>query len=299
MEHIAHRSSPRRALASLQLAKQTRVGFLMFILFALMHNSQVHDNSPLASFSSLSLLGGWPCQLSHNKLVPHFAVIPCALISGFIRAGLYHKSTTVRPRRSRRQHSQAKLSRVRCMALHSDSHFHSFGSYFLCASTSQVDSSTQSVVTVVPDGKPCTCHSRIPFKVWTFPGSHLSHISLLYELLSTPSISQHDGQHRVLLATPQRHPRQRQRIHRCQHMQFMAAHPLGVHLQQQRRHHAGDDIQDFDTRWDHALLSASETPNDNVPEGLYRKIRESVQFQTVSAMYEQENDRDRAMPSCQ
>ena len=82
-------------------------------------------------------------------------------------------------------------------------------------------------------------------------------------------------------------------------MQFMAAHPLGVHLQQQRRHHVGDDIQDFDTRWDQALLSASETPNDNVPEGLYRKIRGSVQFQTVLAMYEQEIDRDRAMPSCQ
>ena len=28
----------------------------------------------------------------------------------------------------------------------------------------------------------------------------------------------------------------------------------------------GDDIQDFDTRWDQALLSASEVPKENVLE---------------------------------
>ena len=62
----------------------------------------------------------------------------------------------------------------------------------------------------------------------------------------------------------------------------------------------GCDIQDFDTRWDHALLSASEVPAENLLEGLCNmKIRESVQLQTVSAMYEQEIDRDRAMPSHQ
>ena len=62
----------------------------------------------------------------------------------------------------------------------------------------------------------------------------------------------------------------------------------------------GDDIQDFDTRWDQALLSASEVPKENVLESLYKmKIRESVQLQTVLAMYDQEIDRDRAMPSYQ
>ena len=62
----------------------------------------------------------------------------------------------------------------------------------------------------------------------------------------------------------------------------------------------GDDIQDFDARWDQALLSASEMPKENVLENLYTMtIRESVQLQTVLAMYEQEIDRDRAMPSCQ
>ena len=30
----------------------------------------------------------------------------------------------------------------------------------------------------------------------------------------------------------------------------------------------GDDIQDFDTRWDEALLSASEMPKDNVLDSL-------------------------------
>ena len=51
----------------------------------------------------------------------------------------------------------------------------------------------------------------------------------------------------------------------------------------------GDDIQDFDTRWDQVLSSASEVPKANVLESLYKmKIRESVQLRTVLAMYEQE-----------
>ena len=55
----------------------------------------------------------------------------------------------------------------------------------------------------------------------------------------------------------------------------------------------GDDIQDFDTRWDQALLSPSEAPKENVPESLYNmRIRESVQLQTVLAMNDQEIDRD-------
>ena len=60
------------------------------------------------------------------------------------------------------------------------------------------------------------------------------------------------------------------------------------------------DILDFDTRWDQALLSAGEIPMESVFESLYKmSICESVQLLTVLAMYEQENDRDRAMPSYQ
>ena len=31
-----------------------------------------------------------------------------------------------------------------------------------------------------------------------------------------------------------------------------------------------DDVQDFDTRWDQALLTASEVPTEIVLEGLYK-----------------------------
>ena len=61
-----------------------------------------------------------------------------------------------------------------------------------------------------------------------------------------------------------------------------------------------DDIQDFDTRWDQALLTASETPPENVLKVFYKmKVRGSVQRQRVLAMYDQEMDRERAMPSYQ
>ena len=41
-----------------------------------------------------------------------------------------------------------------------------------------------------------------------------------------------------------------------------------------------DDVQDFDVRWDQALLSASEIPTDVVLEGLYKsKLLDSVQLQ--------------------
>ena len=61
----------------------------------------------------------------------------------------------------------------------------------------------------------------------------------------------------------------------------------------------GDDFQDFDTRWDQALLLASEVHKENVLESLFKmKIRESVQLQTLLAMYDQEIDRDRARPGC-
>ena len=65
--------------------------------------------------------------------------------------------------------------------------------------------------------------------------------------------------------------------------------PFNVSLQ-------GDDIQDFDTRWDHAPLLASEAPKENVLESLYAQDENtSVQLQTVLAMHDQEIDRDRAV----
>ena len=49
-----------------------------------------------------------------------------------------------------------------------------------------------------------------------------------------------------------------------------------------------DDVQDFDVRWDEALLSANETPTDTVLEGLYKsKYQDSVQLQVVLALYDQ------------
>ena len=60
-------------------------------------------------------------------------------------------------------------------------------------------------------------------------------------------------------------------------------------------------FKDFDTRRDQALLATSENTNGEGLEGLYAffEMRESVWLQTVLAMYDQEIDRDRAMPSCQ
>ena len=60
-----------------------------------------------------------------------------------------------------------------------------------------------------------------------------------------------------------------------------------------------DDVQDSDVRWDHALLSVSEIPSDMILEGLYKsKLENSVQFQTVSALYDQETARSKE-PNCQ
>ena len=43
-----------------------------------------------------------------------------------------------------------------------------------------------------------------------------------------------------------------------------------------------DDVEDFDTRWDQALLAASEIPTEGVLEGLYKtKSQNSVQLETV------------------
>ena len=44
-----------------------------------------------------------------------------------------------------------------------------------------------------------------------------------------------------------------------------------------------DDVQDFDVRWDHALLSVNEMPSDTILEGLYKsKLQNSVQFQNCT-----------------
>ena len=69
--------------------------------------------------------------------------------------------------------------------------------------------------------------------------------------------------------------------------------PCSVSLQ-------GGDIQDFDSRWDQALSSASEILKANVLECVCNmRVRESVQLRELVAMYEQEIDRDGAMPGCQ
>ena len=49
-----------------------------------------------------------------------------------------------------------------------------------------------------------------------------------------------------------------------------------------------DDIQDFDWRWEQALLLTSDPPLDKVLEGLYvSKLQESSQGQTIMALYNQ------------
>ena len=54
-----------------------------------------------------------------------------------------------------------------------------------------------------------------------------------------------------------------------------------------------DDVQDFDVRWDRALLSLSEMPSDMLLEGLYKsKLQSSVQLQPVLALYDQETVRN-------
>ena len=59
-----------------------------------------------------------------------------------------------------------------------------------------------------------------------------------------------------------------------------------------------DDVQDFDTRWDQALLAASEIPTEAVLEGLYNlKLQDSLQLHSVLAVYEQENVRNNEPPN--
>ena len=62
----------------------------------------------------------------------------------------------------------------------------------------------------------------------------------------------------------------------------------------------GDDIQDFDTRWDNALQSTCYVPNDKILESLYKmRMRESDQLQTIMALYEQELTQNQSTPSYQ
>ena len=62
----------------------------------------------------------------------------------------------------------------------------------------------------------------------------------------------------------------------------------------------GDDIQDFDARWEQVVLSASEVPKDSILESLYKMgIRVSGQLWTVLATYEQEIHQDRSRPNYQ
>ena len=60
-----------------------------------------------------------------------------------------------------------------------------------------------------------------------------------------------------------------------------------------------DDVQDFDVRWSQALLSASHMPSDVILEGLYKsKLQDSVQLQTVLALYDQETVRNNGQTMC-
>ena len=61
-----------------------------------------------------------------------------------------------------------------------------------------------------------------------------------------------------------------------------------------------DNVRDFDVRWDQALLLASETPIEMVLEGLYKlTLQDSVQLQNVSALDDQETNRNSGQPSYQ
>ena len=59
-----------------------------------------------------------------------------------------------------------------------------------------------------------------------------------------------------------------------------------------------DDVQDFDVRWDQALVSASEIPTDVILEGLCKfKLQDSVQLQILLALYDQETVRNKGQTS--
>ena len=85
----------------------------------------------------------------------------------------------------------------------------------------------------------------------------------------------------------------------CEHSRATGAHEavqglsdwFSIRLQK-------DDVQDFDVRWDQALLSANDMPSDVILEGLYKsELQDSVQLQTVLALYDQETVRNNAQTS--
>ena len=56
--------------------------------------------------------------------------------------------------------------------------------------------------------------------------------------------------------------------------------------------------EESDVRWDHALSSASEIPTEMILDVLYKsKLQDSVQVQTVLALYDQEIVRNNGQPS--
>ena len=62
----------------------------------------------------------------------------------------------------------------------------------------------------------------------------------------------------------------------------------------------GDDVQDFDTRWDEVLLSIKEVHSDDILESLFSmRTRESDQLKTVLATYEQEIHQHLSQPNYQ
>ena len=67
--------------------------------------------------------------------------------------------------------------------------------------------------------------------------------------------------------------------------------PFSISLQ-------SDDVQDFDVRWDHALLPVSEMPSDIIQEGLYKsKLEKLCSTSTVMALYDPETARNYGQPN--
>ena len=61
-----------------------------------------------------------------------------------------------------------------------------------------------------------------------------------------------------------------------------------------------EDVQDFDVRWDHSLLTVNEMPSDVILEGQHKsKLQNSVQLRTVMALYDQDVARNNRTPNYQ
>ena len=62
----------------------------------------------------------------------------------------------------------------------------------------------------------------------------------------------------------------------------------------------GDNVQEFDTRWDEVLLSVSKIPSDDVLESLYKlRMREFVQLKTALDLYDMEIHQKISVPNNQ